>query len=121
MFTTYLCTNSYLSGIEVGGKLLYYQLTNLEENGTEVLHQRGSNVRNYKTFLAHQIHIRVCVLDICLNFRLKLQYLPSKQPEICHKLICLQIYANLVILATPVRIISYQVVSLGHLGGFVAF
>ena len=31
------------------------------------------------------------------------------------------IYANLVILATPVRIISYQVVSLGHLGGFVAF
>ena len=31
------------------------------------------------------------------------------------------IYANLVILTTPVRIISYQVVSLGHLGGFVAF
>ena len=30
-------------------------------------------------------------------------------------------YANLVILATPVRIISYQVVSLGYLGGFVAF
>ena len=30
------------------------------------------------------------------------------------------IYANLVILATPVRIISYQVVSLGHFGGFVA-
>ena len=26
-------------------------------------------------------------------------------------------YANLVILGTPVRIISYQVVSLGHLGG----
>ena len=30
------------------------------------------------------------------------------------------INANLVILATPVRIISYQVVSLGHLGGFIA-
>ena len=33
----------------------------------------------------------------------------------------IQINANLVILATPVRIISYQVVSLGYLGGFVAF
>ena len=31
------------------------------------------------------------------------------------------IYANLVILATPVRDIGHQVVSLGHLGGFVAF
>ena len=31
------------------------------------------------------------------------------------------IYANLVILATPVRIIGHQVVSLGHLGGFIAF
>ena len=31
------------------------------------------------------------------------------------------IYANLVILATPVRIIGHQVVCLGHLGGFVAF
>ena len=31
------------------------------------------------------------------------------------------IYANLIILATPVRIIGHQVVSLGHLGGFVAF
>ena len=31
------------------------------------------------------------------------------------------IYANLVILATPVRITGHQVVSLGHLGGFVTF
>ena len=31
------------------------------------------------------------------------------------------INANLVILATPVRDIGHQVVSLGHLGGFVAF
>ena len=31
------------------------------------------------------------------------------------------IYANLVILATPVRVIGHQVVCLGHLGGFVAF
>ena len=31
------------------------------------------------------------------------------------------IHANLVILTTPERIISYQVVGLGHLGGFVAF
>ena len=31
------------------------------------------------------------------------------------------IYANLVILATPVRDIGHQVVSLGHLGGFIAF
>ena len=31
------------------------------------------------------------------------------------------IYANLVILATPARIIGHQVVCLGHLGGFVAF
>ena len=30
-------------------------------------------------------------------------------------------YANLVILATPERIIGLQVVCLGHLGGFVAF
>ena len=30
-------------------------------------------------------------------------------------------YANLVILATPERVIGHQVVSLGHLGGFVAF
>ena len=30
-------------------------------------------------------------------------------------------YANLVILATPVRVLGLQVVSLGHLGGFVAF
>ena len=30
-------------------------------------------------------------------------------------------YANLAILATPVRIIGHQVVSLGHIGGFVAF
>ena len=32
-----------------------------------------------------------------------------------------QMYANLVILATPERIIGHQVVCLGHLGGFVAF
>ena len=31
------------------------------------------------------------------------------------------IYANLVILATPVDVIGHQVVCLGHLGGFVAF
>ena len=31
------------------------------------------------------------------------------------------IYANLAILATPVRVVGHQVVSLGHLGGFVAF
>ena len=31
------------------------------------------------------------------------------------------IYANLVILATPVLVVGHQVVSLGHLGGFVAF
>ena len=30
-------------------------------------------------------------------------------------------YANLLILATPARIIGHQVVRLGHLGGFVAF
>ena len=30
-------------------------------------------------------------------------------------------YANLVILATPARIIGHQVVCLGHLGGFAAF
>ena len=30
-------------------------------------------------------------------------------------------HANLVILATPVRVLGLQVVSLGHLGGFVAF
>ena len=30
-------------------------------------------------------------------------------------------YADLVILAIPVRVISYQVVSFGYLGGFVAF
>ena len=32
-----------------------------------------------------------------------------------------QIHANLVILATPLRVLGHQVVSLGHLGGFVAF
>ena len=31
------------------------------------------------------------------------------------------IYANLVILATPGRIIGHQVVCLGHLSGFIAF
>ena len=31
------------------------------------------------------------------------------------------IYANLVILATPLRVIGHQVVHLGHLGGMVAF
>ena len=36
-------------------------------------------------------------------------------------LLKITIYANLVILATPVRIIDHQVVCLGHLGGFVAF
>ena len=36
-------------------------------------------------------------------------------------LITCKIYANLVILATPVRVIGHQVVCLGHLGGFVAF
>ena len=33
----------------------------------------------------------------------------------------IHINANLVILATPARVMGYQVVRLGHLGGFVAF
>ena len=50
-----------------------------------------------------------------------MQYVQGIQPNIPARTTFIYIYANLVILATPVLISGHQVVCLGHLGGFVAF
>ena len=46
---------------------------------------------------------------------------PFQSGSVLESVLLRHIYANLAILATPSRVIGRQVVSLGHLGGFVAF
>ena len=76
--------------------------------------------RNNKSFQLKK-HFAKCEIDCQIKFyknRTVLKSLVEVYVEVDSTFF---IHANLVILATPVRIISYQVVSLGHLGGFVAF
>ena len=72
---------------------------------------RLTQLKSVRPYLWPKIHKTLC------SFFASLTTDYDKTMEFCK----VGMYANLVILATPVCIIGHQVVCLGHLGGFVAF